>query len=417
MRVIHTADWHLGQELRGFSRGAEQARFLDWMVVQCRSREADALVVAGDVFDQANPAAEALGLFFRFAERLRREAPGTTLVAVAGNHDGATRFDALAPALREGMRLVGAVPRDAAGRAGLLVPAGDGHVLAAPYFRLADLPLGPGLDEAGARAAALYRELWDAAPRGRGPCVLTGHLALQGGLASPESERAIVIGGEQAASPAIFPEEASYVALGHLHRAQAFADGRVRYSGSPLPMSAAERDYRHRILVVDAHADGRVEVDEVRVPLPVPLLLLPEEGTLAPEDAVEALRLRLAGLADASTPRELQPMVEIRIALDRVRPAAAAQLREDIARSGLPARVLEVVATRAGADGDGGAVPAANAPAAARPTATELFRMAFREAHGTDPGAAHLAAFAEANDALSADAAPARPGAAPGAAP
>ena len=101
MRVIHTADWHLGQELRGFSRGAEQARFLDWMVVQCRSREADALVVAGDVFDQANPAAEALGLFFRFAERLRREAPGTTLVAVAGNHDGATRFDALAPALRD----------------------------------------------------------------------------------------------------------------------------------------------------------------------------------------------------------------------------------------------------------------------------------------------------------------------------
>ncbi len=122
MRVIHTADWHLGQELRGFSRGAEQARFLDWMVVQCRSREADALVVAGDVFDQANPAAEALGLFFRFAERLRREAPGTTLVAVAGNHDGATRFDALAPALREGMRLVGAVPRDAGGAPGCSCP-------------------------------------------------------------------------------------------------------------------------------------------------------------------------------------------------------------------------------------------------------------------------------------------------------
>ncbi|MFM8679255.1 MAG: exonuclease SbcCD subunit D, partial [Alphaproteobacteria bacterium] len=77
MRIIHTADWHLGQELRGFTRGAEQERFLDWMVAQCRSREADALVVAGDVFDQANPAAEALGLFFRFAEALRRKAPGT----------------------------------------------------------------------------------------------------------------------------------------------------------------------------------------------------------------------------------------------------------------------------------------------------------------------------------------------------
>jgi exonuclease SbcD len=410
MRVIHTADWHLGQELRGFSRGAEQQRFLAWIVGQCRSREADALVVAGDVFDQANPAAEALGLFFRFAEALRREAPGTTLVAIAGNHDGATRFDALAPALRDGMRLVGAVPRDASGRAGLLVPAGDGHVLAAPYFRLADLPLGPGLDEPGARAAALYRELWDAAPRGRGPCVLTGHLALQGGLSSPESERAIFIGGEQAASPAIFPDEASYVALGHLHRAQDFAGGRVRYSGSPLPMSAAERDYRHRILVVDAHADGRVEVEEVRVPLPVPLLLLPAEGGIAPADAVEALRLRLDGLADASTPRELQPMVEIRLALDGVRPAAAAQLREDIARSGLPARVLEVSVQRASAPGGDGDAPAEAAPVLARPPAEELFRLAFREAHGDDPGAPHRAAFAEASEALSADARVAAPG-------
>lgn len=406
MRIIHTADWHLGQELRGYSRGAEQERFLDWIVARCRAQEADALVVAGDVFDQANPAAEALGLFFRFAERLRREAPGTTLVAVAGNHDGATRFDALAPALREGMRLVGAVPREAAGRAALLVPAGDGHVLAAPYFRLADLPLGPGLDEAGARAAALYRELWDAAPRGSGPCVLTGHLALQGGLDSPESERAIFIGGEQAASPAIFPEEAAYVALGHLHRAQQFAGGRVRYSGSPLPMSAAERGYGHRILVVDARADGRVEVVEEKVPLPVPLLRLPDAGALAPGDAIEALRLRLDGIADASTPRELQPLVEIRIALDGVRPAAAAQLREDIARSGLPARVLDVVATRAGADGDDGEAQAAEATAAARPSARELFGLAFRETHGTEPGAAHLAAFAEASDALSADGAP-----------
>jgi len=403
MRIIHTADWHLGQELRGFSRGAEQERFLDWMVAQCRAREADALVVAGDVFDQANPAAEALRLFFRFAESLRRESPGTTLVAVAGNHDGATRFDALAPALRDGMRLVGAVPRDAAGRAGLLVPAGDGHVLAAPYFRLADLPPGPGLDEAGARAAALYRELWEASPRGRGPCVLTGHLALQGGLASPESERAIFIGGEQAASPAIFPEEASYVALGHLHRAQAFSGGRVRYSGSPLPMSAAERGYGHRILVVDAHADGRIEVEDVKVPLPVPLLLLPAAGGIAPADAVEALRLRLDGLADASTPRELQPMVEIRLALDGLRPAAAAQLREDIARSGLPARVLEVSVLRTRDDCGADAPPAGDSPAAARPSTQELFRLAFRERHGTDPGATHLAAFAEAHDALSAD--------------
>ena len=403
MRIIHTADWHLGQELRGFSRGAEQERFLAWIVAQCRSREADALVVAGDVFDQANPAAEALGLFFRFAEALRRAAPGTTLVAVAGNHDGATRFDALAPALRDGMRLVGAVPRDPSGRAGLLVPAGDGHVLAAPYFRLADLPLGPGLDDAGTRAGALYRELWQAAPRGGGPCLLTGHLALQGGSSSPDSERAIFIGGEQAAPPTIFPEEACYVALGHLHRAQSFAGGRVRYSGSPLPMSAAERDYGHRILVVDAQADGRVEVEEVEVPLPVPLLLLPVAGGIAPADAVEALRLRLDGLADASTPRELQPMVEIRLALDGVRPAAAAQLREDIARSGLPARVLEVTVLRAATPG-GGDGPAEAAPAMARPSADELFRLAFREAHGDDPGAPHRAAFAEASEALSADA-------------
>ena len=395
MRVIHTADWHLGQELRGFSRAAEHALFLDWLIALCADRSPDAVVIAGDLFDTANPSAEALGLFARFAERVRAACPATTIIAVAGNHDGAGRFDALAPAMRAGVRLIGAAPRTEDAGARLLIPAGDGHVLAAPYFRLGDLPLGPDLESLADRVGALYARLWaQAAPPG--PCLVTGHLTVLGGAETAESERPIFVGGAEAAPLSVFPAEAAYVALGHLHRAQRFAGGRVAYAGSPLPLSAAEIGYAHRVIALDIPPDGALAAEDVPVPRPAPFLRLPETGALAPEAAVDALAARLdaEGVAP-DCPPGLSPFVEIHLALDAPRPHVGARLVEEVRRAGLPARILGVHAAVAGVET---AAPAAAAP---RPGLEALFRAAFAERHGgAEPGAAHLAAFHAALESL-----------------
>ena len=107
MRIIHTADWHIGQELLGFSRRYEHECFLNWLIEQCRQHRPDALLIAGDVFHHANPSSEALELFSRFTERALAVLPSLLILAVAGNHDFPTRFDALVPIVRTGVRLLG----------------------------------------------------------------------------------------------------------------------------------------------------------------------------------------------------------------------------------------------------------------------------------------------------------------------
>ena len=218
MRIIHTADWHIGQQLHGFSRRTEHEAFLGWLQGQCLAHRPDALLIAGDVFHHANPPSEAVDVFARFTQRLLAAMPGLKIVAIAGNHDSPARFDALRPLVREGVHLTGSVPRNGFGYdAGpMLVRAGDGAILAMPYLRLSDLPPAAGPDETPAdRVRACYAACWSEAQAQLAgtPCVVTGHLHVAGGIES-ESERPILVGGEHAVPPDIFPAEAAYVALG-----------------------------------------------------------------------------------------------------------------------------------------------------------------------------------------------------------
>ena len=105
MRFIHTSDWHLGHRLHGRRRDEEHDAFLEWLLDQVEAQSADAVVIAGDVFDTANPPASALGLWYRFLASARSRFPGLDIVVVAGNHDSAARIDAPRPVLLEAVLL------------------------------------------------------------------------------------------------------------------------------------------------------------------------------------------------------------------------------------------------------------------------------------------------------------------------
>lgn len=398
MRLIHTADWHIGQELHSFSRRFEHETFLDWLLGQCRQHRPDALLVAGDIFHHANPSNESMEMFARFTERAHAALSSLAIVAVAGNHDSPSRFDALVPLARAGVRLVGAVPRRSDGFDvdRLLIRAGDGAILAMPFLRLGDLPAARGDETLQGRVAELYRQTWDACTAGiaRAPCVVTGHLHVSGGQES-ESERPILIGGEQAVSIECFPSEAAYVALGHLHLPQQMDSGRIRYSGSPIPLTAKERTYPHEIVLLDISPDGTRRATGIPVPRSVPHLLIPSTGGVEPE---QALDLIASTLADLGVPRDLpserRPFVEISLRLNEPRPKAAADLTEEIARAGLPIRLVRVVTSLRVAVKQPNGV--AEPQGLDGHTPQTLFPLAFKSAHaGADPAAGHVAAFNE----------------------
>lgn len=398
MRIIHTADWHIGQELHSFSRRFEHETFLDWLLGQCRQHTPDALVIAGDIFHHANPSNESMEIFARFTERAHAALPSLVIVAVAGNHDSPSRFDALVPLARSGVRLVGAVPRRSDGFDvdRLLVRAGDGAILAMPFLRLGDLP-SPVADEAlPDRVATLYRQTWEtcAPAMERAPCVVTGHLHVSGGQES-ESERPILIGGEQAVPIECFPSDAAYVALGHLHLPQQMDSGRVRYSGSPIPLTAKERTYRHEIVVLDIAPDGTRTATGIAVPRSVAHILIPSADGVEPERALDLIASTMAGLGiPKDLPVERRPFVEISLLLNEPRPKAAADLAEEVVRAGLPVRLVRIVTSIQGSveQSNGIAVP----QSLDGHTPQTLFPLAFKSAHaGADPAAGHVAAFNE----------------------
>jgi exonuclease SbcD len=112
LRLVHTSDWYLGHRLHGLERAREHRAFLDWLIETCVSESADALLIAGDVFDTANPSAAAQRCWFDFLGRLRQRLPALDVVAIAGNHDSPARLGAPAPLLGPlGMHVVGAVRR------------------------------------------------------------------------------------------------------------------------------------------------------------------------------------------------------------------------------------------------------------------------------------------------------------------
>ena len=266
IRILHTADWHIGQTLRGFSREHEHRKVFGRLEEIIVERNVDALIIAGDVFDSQNPSGEAQQLFYDTLVRLSRARPRMTTVIVSGNHDAAGRLEAPRPLLEAfNIRVVGNVRRhDGRIEASRhLVPIVDAsgalaaHVLAVSYPTAACLPNLTRLDdEAGSPVVAgvrtLYAELLEALrPQMDGlPFVATGHLHVAGGIELEGAERRILVGGQHAVPHDVFPPEASYVALGHLHKAQAVGRDTVRYSGSLIPLSATEQPYLHGVTLV-----------------------------------------------------------------------------------------------------------------------------------------------------------------------
>ncbi len=406
MRLIHTADWHLGHTLAGHSREQEHELFLNWLTDVVDDEGADALLVCGDVYDQGNPPASAQRQFFSFLAEVHRRRPQLQVVVIGGNHDAAARLDAPRPVLEAlSVTMRGGLPRD---DDGVVVPGasvvplrdagGDVAVVACalPFLRAPELSAVSVRDAEGAGLADVVvqgtrtivgRVVEAARAAFPGvPLVLMAHCEVQGARMSLSSERPL-FGGRHALPSSLFDDAGVvYAALGHLHLAQVL--GVARYPGSPLPLSMAERDYQHGVVVVDV-VGARVSTRVRATPRVVDFLRVPSAG--APLDDVLD---RLRALEVSERPLWQRPFLEVRVRLDKPVPALRAQI--DDALAGKAVRLVRVDRATVG---DGGALGDATRAVGVEVTAlaelspTAVFQALYRRQFDDDAPPEILAAL------------------------
>lgn len=254
MRIIHTADWHLGQFFYSKSRAREHQAFLDWLLDQIVQHQVDALIIAGDLFDTGSPPSYAREMFNRFVVALQPS--GCQLVVLAGNHDSVAT-------LNESRELLACLNTQVITSA---TPQGEQQVLtlkqrdgapgallcAIPYLRPRDILRSQAGQSGREKQISLleaieqhYQHCFAAAQAQCDaqdvtlPIIATGHLTTVG-VTKSDSVRDIYIGTLDAFPAQAFPP-ADYIALGHIHRAQRIANSEhIRYSGSPIPLSFDE---------------------------------------------------------------------------------------------------------------------------------------------------------------------------------
>lgn len=359
MRILHTSDWHLGHSLQDHTREYEHAAFLCWLLDTLESEEVDALIICGDVFDSANPSAQSQGMWYGFLAEAHRRRPELDIVVIGGNHDSAARLDAPRPLLGVlRVHVTGGLPYLNGGDVDwerLIVPLHDRHgnvschVAAVPFLRQADLPpVSDAVEDSlidGVRRR--YNQAIDAlrsrAEKGQA-LIITGHCYLSGSLLSELSERK-VLGGNQHALPVdIFPDDITYVALGHLHLAQSVGGkNNVRYCGSPIPLSVSEIHYTHQIGIVDINEGCSTTFRPLPVPRAVEFLRIPAVGSLPVDDLLLQLKA-LAGV-DRDRDRNCWPFLEVAPRIDKPRPG----LRDEIvnALDGKGVRLVKIAASTA----------------------------------------------------------------------
>ncbi|MGF1803009.1 exonuclease subunit SbcD [Vibrio gigantis] len=286
MKILHTSDWHLGQNFYNKSRKNEHERFLQWLLEQVTEHNIDAIIVAGDIFDTSTPPSYAREMYNKFVVDSNKI--GCQLVLLGGNHDSVS----VLKETQQLLKYMGAdvIPNTNEEYATQVVELkgknGDVEALvcAIPFIRPRDVLSSQagvtGVERQKQLGDAIkqhYQSVYDAALEKRAtfensenmPIIATGHLTAMG-VQQSDSVRDIYVGNLDGFAADGFPD-ADYIALGHIHRPQVVAKREyIRYSGSPIPLSFDELKSRKQVCVVE-FIEGERTISQLAVPTFQPL--------------------------------------------------------------------------------------------------------------------------------------------------
>ena len=335
MRILHTADWHIGQRLHERSRLDEHQQFLDWLLETIQKRKVDLLLVSGDIFDTSLPSAKATKLYYRFLYRLFDETDAYAVIT-AGNHDSPRHLESPQEFLKMGHIYVVGLSVEAAECVFPFPPDNPQVAVAAvPYLSETELPHVSYETEIEKseryreRLKSFYADCVSAMPTEL-PKILMGHLFVQGGKVT-DSERNIQIGGATAIHASDFPEGVNYIALGHLHRPQTIKGAAypIRYSGSPIPLRFNEADYRKKVYLLELSGGGTLMRDE-EIEIPIFKELCTVEG-----DEVSVLSEAMIGTW-------AEKYIQVKLKLDKPRVGISDEIHQAFGKRGGEVLSVEV---------------------------------------------------------------------------
>ena len=311
MKILHTADWHIGKKLQKYDLSRDFDLFIEWLCETIRQESVDVLLVSGDVFDLSNPSSEARTQYYWALMQLRPL--NCKIILTGGNHDSPSMLNAPREILKQlDMHVIGGMPEEPSD---VLIPVFDKNgatelvIAALPFLRDSDLrsandgsayedrieAIRKGIQNTFHRAAQLCEQNHPGIP-----AMAMGHL-FAAGMETSESERDIQIGNQAAFEASHFGDYFKYIALGHIHKPQQVkALVPTFYSGSPLPLSFSEREDLKRVLIIDT-GTGWIPQS---IAVPVFRRLIKLSGT------VDKLQQKLNVLKDHE---ELETLIEIEL--------------------------------------------------------------------------------------------------------
>ena len=265
MRILHTADWHLGKIVNDFSMLDDQRHYLMDLIETLKEKNIDAIIMAGDLYDRALPPKEAVALANRTLTRMVKEL-GVPVFVIAGNHDSNERIEYAADLLAESrLYIEGTMKKEAIRKVAFqgtnfyLLPFAD-HV----YVRetLQDDSIKNMEDAVRAQLATVKATM---NPDEVNILIAHGYVIQSGNDTSEpsDSERPLSIGTSEYVDVSLF-EDFDYVALGHLHKAQKVKNDKVRYSGSILKYSKSETPHQKQTSIVTIEK-GKLEIEPLRI--------------------------------------------------------------------------------------------------------------------------------------------------------
>ncbi len=308
MKILHTSDWHLGHTLYNYDRTEEQMAMLLQMVDIVREEKPDVFLLCGDVYHTPQPSASVQTMFTNALVEIHDANPDMTIVITAGNHDSGTKHDIFrTPWKALKVYTIGSV--DANNKEDLIIEIpGQGYVIAVPYVNERNMPDG------------FFQDLLDiVAERNKAnlPVLMTAHTTVSGcDFAGHENASEYVVGGIDSHSLEDMGTGYDYLALGHIHHAQFVRGGnhRVRYSGTPIPVSFDE-NYQHSVSIVELnkHGEGPV-VKEIEIQTHRPLVTLPKDGVATWKDAKDLLE---------GFPNDIEAYIRLNVEVDNFLPVEA----------------------------------------------------------------------------------------------
>ncbi|MCG8805158.1 exonuclease subunit SbcD [Tenacibaculum finnmarkense] len=277
MKILHTADWHLGHRLHEHSQLEEQTLFLAWIENHISNEKIDLLLISGDIFDTSSPSNQSLTMYYNFLVKLQKTSC-KNIIITGGNHDSPGTLNAPKELLNAlSIKVVGKATEKIADEV-FEININDEKVLigAVPYLRDGDIRravAGESFDDLTDKyKKALinhYQEIAIESEKinsSNAPVIAMGHLFATGGSVS-DSEQNIYVGTLGHIGASDFPTYFDYVALGHLHRPQIVGENdKIRYSGSPNILSFSELNYDKKIIVLEISANKISNIEDVIVP-------------------------------------------------------------------------------------------------------------------------------------------------------